>query len=435
MDLRKRLSPLLTIGLVLSGCGPREANTAGPLPERMSRLAEAGDTVALADLALAQCRHLDGVDRQSCYEDYFVALSDSGRVTLALGALDALADRDGRVKADGHVYTHVIGIKAWTPGRDVATVFASCNGLFQSGCYHGVIQAYLTSDGGVDSTEVAGLCDQVEGSNQNRWLRFQCVHGIGHGLEMIWNWDLLRALQGCDWLTTGWDRQSCYGGAFMENAVASMPNGHHASARVLADQGGEADHSGHSEHLDPAAITFKMRDSADALYPCSIVAARYWSACYMLQGGMILQRQGYDFDRAGAECDKAPNGVRQFCYLSMGTMASGMTVQNTRQTIRLCVSGHPDYRPWCFIGAVKNFIDVTADPNDGIAFCRAVPPGKDKRQCYVAVGEQIAVLHGDAPNREKACARTPREGREECRYGAGLLATPPPGLPILPGGS
>ena len=438
--IRFRTPLLLLLG---AACGPRETQSAEPLPERLNRLVAAGDTVALARLAQEQCRAHDGVERQNCYEDYFVALSDSGRVALALGALATLGELEEKVRADGHVYTHVIGIKAWKPGRDVAAIFASCNGLFQSGCYHGVIQAYFTSDGGVDSTKVANLCDVIEGKNANRWLRFQCVHGIGHGLEMIWNWDLLRALKGCDWLVTGWDRQSCYGGAFMENAVASMPGGHHAPARVLAGQAAPAaadepaEHSEHSDHqgqLDPGAITFKMRDSADALYPCTIVEARYWTSCYMLQGGMILQARGMDFEKGAEECDRAPEGVRQFCYLSMGTMASGMTVQNARQSIRHCSNGDPGYRPWCFVGAVKNFIDVTADPDDGIAFCREVPSGKDQRQCYVAVGEQIAVLHAEPEGREKACARTPEGGpREECRYGAGLLPTPPAGLPILPG--
>ena len=180
-------------------------------------------------------------------------------------------------------------------------------------------------------------------------------------------------------------------------------------------------------------MAFKMRDSADALYPCSIVDPKYWQSCYMLQGGMILQQFDMDFARGAEECDKAPQGVRHLCYLSMGTMASGMTVQNTRAAIRYCAHGDPGYRPWCFIGVVKNYIDVTANPDDGIAFCQEVPAGREKRQCYVAVGEQIAVLHARPPEREKACTRAPLEGRQECLYGAGLLATPPPGLPITPG--
>ena len=63
-----------------------------------------------------QCRDLDGEARQNCYEDYFVSLSGEGRVRVALGALATLGAREKKVAADGHGYTHVIGIKALQPG-------------------------------------------------------------------------------------------------------------------------------------------------------------------------------------------------------------------------------------------------------------------------------------------------------------------------------
>ena len=44
-----------------------------------------GDTNGLANLAYSQCRWLSNESKQTCYENYFVALSDSGRVRLALG--------------------------------------------------------------------------------------------------------------------------------------------------------------------------------------------------------------------------------------------------------------------------------------------------------------------------------------------------------------
>ena len=420
---------LLTL-MLTTGCWSGRPLAEGALASRMEELAGAGDSVALARLALRQCEPGTSDERQRCYEGYFVALSDSGRVALALGTLAALARVDHRVEADGHVYTHLIGIKAWRPGRDVGATFASCTGLFQSGCYHGVIQAYLTATGEVDSARVAGLCDAVASTAGSAWLRFQCVHGIGHGLEMSWNWDLPRALAGCDWLESAWDREGCYGGAFMENAVASIPGGHHAVARMIASEP-----QGHSAHGGQGAVSsFRMRDSADVLYPCSIVGERYQSSCFMLQGGIILQRVGMDFERAAAECDRAPAPVRHNCYLSLGTSASGITIRDARQTIAHCSHGDPGYQPWCFVGVVKNFIDVTARPSDGIAFCQLVPAGRNRRQCWVAVGEQIRVLHAtDAGAQALACAGAPPEGREACRYGARLLATPPPGFPVRPG--
>jgi hypothetical protein len=420
---------LLALALT-AGCRSHRPLGETALASRMITLAGAGDSVALAQLALRQCGAGEAGVRQRCYEGFFVSLSDSGRVQLALGTLAILARSDHQVEGDGHVYTHLIGIKAWRPGMDVGSTFASCTGLFQSGCYHGVIQAYLTAEGDADSARVAGLCDAVEGPTGSSWLRFQCVHGVGHGLEMIWNWNLPRALAGCDWLGSAWDREGCYGGAFMENAVASIPGGHHAVAQVIASE-----HQDHSAHIDPGANPpFPMRDSADALYPCSIVDERYQSSCYMLQGGIILHRVRMDFGQAADECDRAPAPVRHNCYLSLGTSASGITTRNARQSIAHCSHGDPGYQPWCFVGVVKNFIDVTARPADGVAFCQLVPAGRNRRQCWVAVGEQIRVLHAaDTGAQALACASAPAEGREACRYGAGLLVAPPPGFPVRPG--
>jgi hypothetical protein len=72
------------------------------------------------------------------------------------------------------------------------------------------------------------------------------------------------------------------------------------------------------------------------------------------------------------------------------------------------------------VGVVKNFIDVTADPADGISFCKVVPAGKDRERCWNAVGEQLSVLYTqDLTRRETACAST-GEGERMCRQGAGL---------------
>ena len=444
--MRRLIAPVA--GVLLLACASPEPLPEPELTARVDQLAAAADTTALAALAQRQCGRLDGEARQTCYEDFFVALSGKERVRVALGALAVLARTEKKVEADGHGYTHVIGIKAWEPGMDVVKVFKSCTGLFQSGCYHGVVQAYFTGEGSVDSAKVSWLCDLIQGNSNDRWLRFQCVHGIGHGLEMIWNWDLPRALEGCDWLGSDWDRQGCYGGAFMENAMASMPGGHHTPARAIeavqgsaaaAPEGGGDEHAGHGEHgghmSDRGAITFKMRDSTDLLYPCTAVKAKYRSTCYMLQGGVILGAVDRDFGRAARACDGAEPELRHNCYLSLGTAASGMTVQNTPKIVEFCSKGDPGYQPWCFVGAVKNYIDVTANPDDGLRFCEAIPQGDNQRQCYVAVGEQVLMLNmADTSARRRACDRARPEGRAECLYGAWLLKPAPEGLPLIPPG-
>ena len=433
------ISSAVTLGWIFGRPRLNQPLPAQEAEARMAAATQAGDSVALGRLAHRQCRDRQGPDRQQCYEQYFLALAGTGGVRLSLASLSVLADLDRVVRAEGHVYTHIIGIRSWQPGFDIGTVFAACTGLFQSGCYHGVIQSYLTGDGGLDSTKVVWLCDIVAQKAPGYLARFQCVHGMGHGLEMALNWDLPRALSSCDWLPSPWDREACYGGAFMENAVASSLRAHHPAAQIIADRDpGSAepeDPSGHEGH-DMAATPppFKRRDSADALYPCSIMAEQYLQSCYQLQGGILLDRTGQDWTAAAAECDKAPAHVRHLCYLSLGTNASGFTVQDTRRAIRYCSVGDPGYQPWCFLGVAKNYVDVTGRAEDGIEFCRAVPEGRNRRQCWVAIGEELLVLYtADSAARERVCGTAPEKGREDCRYGAGLLAAAPEGLPILPG--
>jgi hypothetical protein len=74
------------------------------------------------------------------------------------------------------------------------------------------------------------------------------------------------------------------------------------------------------------------------------------------------------------------------------------------------------------VGVVKNYIDVTADPDDGITFCKAVPAGANRTHCYIAVGQQISVLWpSDVTKKTAACAKA-GEGDKECRMGAGLAS-------------
>lgn len=417
-----RTCAFLAATLVFGACSPLPPQA---LREKIDALAAAGDTSALADLALRQCRPLEGDARQACLEDFFLTLASGKRVRLALGALELLSAKDGDVVREGHGFTHVIGIRAWKPGDDVGAVFRSCTGLFQSGCYHGVIQAYLTEGGQLDSVRAVGLCDKVAAAPEDRWLRFQCVHGLGHGFEMALAWELPRALERCDWLASGWDRESCYGGAFMENAVASQPGRHHTSARALAASAPDTAAAAHGDHAghapDPGAITFRMRDSTDALYPCTIVGAVYLRSCYQVQGGIILTATGQDFALAMKACDRVDVGLRSECYLSLGTNASGASGQSTPKAIELCLKGDPAFQPWCFIGVVKNFIDVTARPEDGMRFCREVAAGENRRRCWYAVGEQVVTLFPTDPGRrQQECARAAEDGIIECRRGAQL---------------
>lgn len=406
---------------------------AAPLPASLSPAIASGDSVAVASAIRARCRLLLGTARRHCFEDFLLQLTRMDKVRLAMGALDLLGQHDAGIRRRGHDYSHVIGINAWQPGKDIGAVYLQCNELFQSGCYHGVIQAFFAYNG-TDSAQVVGLCRDTPGIRDNGWLHFQCVHGIGHGLVQSFAMRLPRALEGCDMLGNFYDSESCYGGAFMEFIVGGRGQSHHPHLPTgAAKPAGTMDHDmagmDHGGMAPESLPPFKVRDRSDLLYPCSVLGDRYQRACYGMQAGLIVEVTGLDFAKVAKVCDTAPEPMRPVCYQGIGTYVSGVTARDPEESIRFCSLGDSRYQPWCFVGVVKNFIDVTATPDDGIAFCRRLAPRDIASSCWVAVGEQVAALYPMMGKRAEACAKSAPEYVEACRFGAGLSAVRPPDLP------
>ena len=388
--------------------------------------------------AVERCR--SGQEKQDCYQERILARLDVGGVPDALSTLERIAALDRDVERDGHVYVHAIGITAYRRSPDLSEVFPSCTELFQSGCYHGVIQAHFMASGRVDADVVNSLCESYKGAGADRWVLFQCLHGMGHGLMMFHDHDLPRALSACDLLREGWDRQSCYGGAFMENITsATMP--HHPATELTADMGppgeemeGEADAEGgmamggDQEHETPAS-GWRALDPEDPHYPCSVLAGVYLRSCYIMQTSVMLWMNGGDIADAARSCDGAPRNMIPVCYQSLGRDISAYTLQDVEKSIAQCDKGAEEFRAWCYIGAVKNFIDLTARTDDAFEFCRAVESPSAKLKCYEAIGEEVAVLRNEEEQRAELCGRSEGEAYERaCLWGARVLRIKPSGL-------
>ncbi len=376
--------------------------------------------------ALEECEPRGGGAKQDCYEPVLLAELERGGVGSALAMLSALGAADIDVERDGHVYTHAIGIRAYSPDVPVADVFGQCTTLYQSGCYHGVIQAHFIAEGMAEAATVRELCDPYEADPAERWLLFQCLHGLGHGLTMFYSHDLPRALQDCDFLTNSWNRESCYGGAFMENVV-NATNPHHAATDLLepdADgEGGEqVAHEDAHEH-EAAAMTdgtakFEPLREDDPHHPCSILENRYLRACYMMQTSAMLWFNEGDVGDAAASCAEAPEGSRATCFQSLGRDISSRTLQDAERSLSECGTAPEAYREWCYVGLVKNFVDLTATTDAGFDFCTRVEEWA-KDRCHEAMGEQINVLHSTEIDRRAACALSETAELERaCQHGA-----------------
>ncbi len=369
------------------------------------------DSIALAQAALARCATISG-DKIPCYEKELIPLVDAGGPKLAMGALMQVAKGDRDVRGFGHVYAHAIGMHAFDADRNVERTFSSCTDAFQSGCYHGVIEAYFASSGRVDSSSVRQLCGPWSQPGVYGWLRFQCVHGLGHGLTMHYAHDLVSALAGCDLLAESWDRESCYGGAFMENVVDATEPHHGMPGMAMAEE----------------ARRFKQVDANDLNYPCTILAERYLTSCYQNQVSVIMHFDDHDMPRVASDCMKVPERYRHMCFTGFGTDINSLVIGDHQEAIHLCGTAPEQYRDWCIIGVVKNIIDVTAKTADGVSFCREVGGQHLKSRCYEAVGEESLSLEKAPEVRETLCGVSEPAYVEACRYGARLITIAPPGL-------
>jgi hypothetical protein len=417
----------VTVVLVVAGC----ATTPRSTDERPQALApkvasvEGLDSIGAAKAIGQECTKV--TDRIDCYQINLVPIASAGKVRMAMGTLDEIGKIDARVRLDGHVLAHAIGIAAGRRSRDITASFPQCSETFQSGCYHGIIQAYFAGLDSIGAAETNALCQPFRLKPADKWVLFQCVHGMGHGLTMLYNHDLPRGLGGCDLLAEDWDRRSCYSGAFMENIVnVQMP--HHPASELAhnssSDHGSMEGMEG-MEGMSHAAPAFNPIDPADPLYPCSALADRYQAACYEMQTSVMLYENHGDIAGAAKTCDTAPAKMRTICYVSLGRDVSSYSAQDHAKAISLCSLGTPRYQPWCYYGLVKNIIDLNARPADGMAMCRDVTSRGSKAECYSAVGEEIWVLDPTTEGRTRLCSTAETDYVAACLYGARVRSSAP----------
>jgi hypothetical protein len=382
------------------------------------------DPAKLAPALKERCS-APGKDRVACYSAALDSLAVDGKVREAMQTLQLLTNLDPVVKPSGHVFAHGIGISAEKKGGDIGKVFSQCDESNESGCYHGVLQAYFNAAKSIGSAEVNGVCSPYRGPTADHWLLFQCVHGTGHGLTMYYGHDVPRALTDCDFLPDEWSRRSCYAGVFMENIVNVQMASKEAS--------GLNSHEGmHMEGMSGGAEShFKALDKNDLLYPCSIMAERYLYSCYEMQTAAILWQNGGNIAGTAKTCESAPSAMRYVCYQSLGRDISAFALADRAKAISLCDLGTAKYRPWCYFGLAKSFVNRNARPDEGIALCHDITAPDGKLKCYEAVGEMIATLRNDNDQRQALCKGSDAAYLDACLFGARVAFQPPEALARL----
>lgn len=303
-------------------------------------------------------------DESSALEVYYKNLVKYSGVAAAFVELKKNYETSPAVKAECHQITHAIGHAATDVVGSVGKAFTLGDPMCWSGYYHGVMEETLEAVGTTTlKTTINNICSDVPGKNAYSFDYYNCVHGLGHGIMLLYNYDLFASLDVCSTLDGAWEKSSCGGGVFMENIM-------------IESRGGKSD------FLKPE----------DPIYPCNAVPGAHKSQCYMMQTSHILTAVGGDFSKVFEICSTVEEDYRETCYQSLGRDASGRSVSNIESTVASCnlaptASGLLN----CVIGAVKDFISFHHSDIEAKQLCARFEPDVN-RQCLAVTKDYYATF-------------------------------------------
>ena len=313
-------------------------------------------------VAVVECSGEQASD-YACYQERYQGLVLGSGVKAAFTALKDDYGQNEFVKKQCHQMTHVIGRAAFDRLGDLSSTYGQGDSFCWSGYYHGAMEATVAKIGPEKIVDEANIicADMGKGDQKYSFYHYNCAHGLGHGFMGIEQNELFESLETCDTMTDDWERESCYGGVFMENIMAK----------------------------DNPSHPTKYLDANKPLYPCTDAESKYKEQCYVMQTSFALRTQGGDFGKVFDLCAEAEEDFRATCYQSLGRDASSNGASDLTKTKDTCMIGR-DYeaRSNCVIGAVKDFISYYHGDEEARELCESFDA--DLREVCLETAEEYS---------------------------------------------
>ncbi|HEV8217926.1 MAG TPA: hypothetical protein VGP95_18875 [Gemmatimonadaceae bacterium] len=294
----------------------------------------------------------------------FLTARDRG-VRAAMDSLQAMAKNDSSYWTEGHMIAHALGRYAIAANRNNPGVLSQCRPTFQAGCYHGVLEGYMSANPHIEARKASALCAGLVVGAPNRFEARECAHGLGHGFAEGLGYDLAQSLRGCDAFDVDNAdlRGECHDGVFMENEVhgLGMPTMNVGDSAVSM-------HSHMMMHAAPTAERFRASDLA---FPCDSVATQYQPSCWAYQPLVIAHLTQGDLAKTLDACKLAPEASRSRCYRGYGKQSMAWLGWSFPKVIAGCSkagAGEGD----CLAGGVEALIDLTLTTDRATSFCERV---------------------------------------------------------------
>lgn len=325
-----------------------------------------------------------------CLENHFLTILKDRGPTETLRSLAEADQLSNRVLSLCHPLVHRIGRESFFLTGEAVKAYAAGNETCANGYYHGVLEGYLSKAPQLEEA-VVSFCQSSSVTKITSYIHFQCVHGLGHGLMFKTGDDLSQSLKYCNLLATAYDRESCYGGVFMQNIVNNNPATTGHGPPVLKND--------------------------NLLFPCdddSLVPEKYKSACYFLVSSRIVQKVYPDWKTVGQWCDRVEETYRWYCYQSMGRDIYGAVGENPYQSYAACQLSNPSYIGQCIKGVVEQYLDQDPYNPKAASFCNLVDASY-RAACFRGIGEMFDSIYQDQSSRKSACEKITQTYLEECQ--------------------
>jgi len=334
-----------------------------------------------ANKILSECGNLpictvEALQSISRTEDQKTVLDTVGNITLAYSELNNPC----------HSSAHHLGefLYGYTGNLTQALLFAdpTCGGAF----YHGIMENYFNIEiffdrSSPDEINIKTACDLLREVSYSQ-PKIQCAHGVGHGLEVAYDYDTFSVIKRCDEFDAPISQHACNQGVFMENL-----------AGYFEDKGGDF-------------------DQKDIFYPCNKLDEKYAGDCYQLHALYILNKMDFSVEDSFKQCDKiTPQKFVRDCYYGIGEKMwsfSGLDMEKLKST---CLKGDLAYQSYCFDGSVY-IVSEQQGAKKAFELCKIIPE-KFKINCYDKVGQWIQSISLSKDEIEKECSQVQTQEQYE----------------------
>jgi hypothetical protein len=306
---------------------------------------------------------------------------------MVLGTFSDLIQLYDKNNYSCHHEGHHLGMWLYDYTRNLKEALNYATLLCGGSVYHGIFQSYFGGEQFVHNVDknqimITHLCPM--GQENVNWLHERdCIHGIGHGLVKLYNYNTTAAVDRCNEFIPLWAQSACSRGIFMENNDYFFETG-------------KGDF-----------------DKYDIYSPCNRAVEKFAPQCYYYHPEYVLERNNLTLEHnltyAFAQCDNiSPDKFAKYCYQGIGRLLQPIAYTNTEQAIAACYRGNqPTYHEDCLIGTLKTILKQDAKTEVAFKFCSLSKPDF-KAECYEIIGMWIkSFLYPNKQELESECAKAP----------------------------